>query len=196
MSRTSSDAGTSRQRDSMVMLPARERPERPERPEGAAAAGPGESGRLAATVARWPLELEGVVEHRWRGDAALATVRACLDDYRSGRADQASRLWHDDISWVVRGPRPVGGEWIGVDRVFAYHALLERLSEGTFTQRLMALEGSRGAIVDAYLRTTATRGGRRLDIPTLAVFELAGGRIRRVTELPGDHEAWDTFWAG
>jgi ketosteroid isomerase-like protein len=150
--------------------------------------------RGAATIARWPLDLEGFVDVGSRGDTAISIVRACLDDYRSGRADQASRLWHDDIAWIVRGPRPVGGEWIGRDRVFAYHSLLERLSEGTFSQRLIALEGSRGSIVDAYLRTSATRMGRHLDIPTLAVFELAGGRVRRVTELPGDHDAWDSFW--
>ena len=187
MSRAPGDAPAPPASTSEVILPARARPN--------AGIGPTvRDPRPAATIARWPLELEGVLEHRWRGDAAIATVRACLDDYRSGRADEASRLWHDDITWTVRGPRPVGGEWIGPDRVFAYHSLLERLSEGTFTQHLIALEGSRGAIVDAYLRTTARRGDRRLDIPTLAVFELAGGRVRRVTELPGDHDAWDSFW--
>jgi ketosteroid isomerase-like protein len=150
---------------------------------------------LTATIARWPLETDDGFDTRWSSDAAVAIVRTCLTDYRSGRADRASRLWHDDIAWTVPGPAPVGGEWTGPSGVFAYHALLERLSRGTFRQRLVALEGSRGATVNAYLRTTVSRNGKQLDIPTMAAFELVGGRVRRVTELPGDRAAWNSFWA-
>jgi ketosteroid isomerase-like protein len=150
---------------------------------------------LAPTIARWPLEVDGGFETRWCSDTATNVVRQSLADYRSGRADRASRVWHDDITWSVPGPAPVGGERIGPDGVFAYHDLLERLSDGTFRQRLLALEGCRGSIVTAYLRTTASRAGRRLEVPTLAVFELAGGRVRRVTELPGDRAAWEGFCA-
>jgi ketosteroid isomerase-like protein len=150
--------------------------------------------RLAPTIVRWPLDVDRGFETRWSSDAAMMIVRESLVDYRSGRADRASRAWHDDITWSVSGPPPVGGERVGPDGVFAYHDLLERLSEGTFRQHLVALEGCRGSTVTAYLRTTAARSGRRLEIPTLAVFELAGGRVRRVTELPGDREAWAAFW--
>ena len=152
--------------------------------------------RLVPTVSRWPLELDPDVENGRSSDAAAAIVSQSLLDYRSGRADQASRAWHDDITWSVRGAPPVGGQWTGADGIFAYHALVQRLSENTFRQRLVALEGCRGSTVSAYLRTSAERRGRRLDIPTLAVFELCSGRIRRVTELPGDHDAWEAFWAG
>jgi ketosteroid isomerase-like protein len=151
--------------------------------------------RLAPTIARWPLDIDGGADIGPGHDSSLAIVRHCLTEYRSGRADVASRVWHDDIAWTVRGRPPASGVWTGPEGVFAYHALLERLSGGTYRQRLMGLAGSRGSIVDAYLRTTATRNGRRLEIPTLTVFELVGGRVRRVTEIPGDQEAWDKFWA-
>jgi len=147
-------------------------------------------------VARWPLEVDLAVEKGHSSDASTAVVRQSLIDYRAGRADRASGAWDDQITWHVRGGPPVGGTWVGADGVFAYHALVQRLSEGTFQQHLVALEGCRGSTVSAYLRTTAERGGRRLDIPTLAVFELCGGRIRRVTELPGDSDAWEAFWGG
>jgi ketosteroid isomerase-like protein len=150
---------------------------------------------LNPTIARWPLDLDEATSAAGYCEPAVAIVRESLADYRSGRADLASRSWGDDIAWWVRGEPPVGGRWEGPEGVFAYHALLEHRSGGTFRQRLIALEGSRGSIVDAYLRTTASRDGRHLDIPTLAVFELRGGRIRRVTELPGDHDAWEAFWA-
>ena len=152
--------------------------------------------RLVPTVARWPLDLEPGAGVSPASDAAVAVVRRSLENYRAGRADRASRTWDDEITWAVRSGPPAGGQWVGAEGVFAYHALLERLSQGTFRQRLIALEGSRGSIVDAYLRTTATRRGRRLDIPTLAVFELSGGCVFRVTEVPGDNDAWEAFWAG
>ena len=154
------------------------------------------TGREATpVVARGPLRVEGQPGLAWHADPAVAIVHHSLADYRLGHADRASRIWHDDIAWKVAGLPPVGGEHVGAEEVFAYHRLLERLSRGTFRQDVVALEGSRGAIVNAYLRTTASRRGRRLEIPTLIVFELAGGRIRRVTELPGDRDAWERFWA-
>jgi ketosteroid isomerase-like protein len=188
MTRTSSPpSGGSSSRSSNVAIPARDR----------SASGRGSEGRraLAPTIARWPLDVDDGFERSWNDDAAVAIVRRSLGDYRSGRADLASRVWHDDITWRVRGLPPVGGQWTGPEGVFAYHALLERLSRGTFRQHLVALEGCRASIANAYLRTTATRDGRRLEIPTLAVFELAGGRVRCVTEMPGDQAAWEAFWA-
>jgi hypothetical protein len=83
---------------------------------------------------------------------------------------------------------------VGPEEIFSYHSALERLSGGTFRQSLVSLEASGGPIVEAHVRTTATRPGRSLDIPTLLVFELAGGRLRRVTEIAGDLAAWDGFW--
>jgi ketosteroid isomerase-like protein len=151
--------------------------------------------RLAPTVAQWPLDVDAGFETGRLSDAATAIVRESLAEYRSGRADRASRLWHDDIVWSVSGGPPVGGEWAGPERIFAYHRLLERLSGGTFRQQLLALEGCRGSTVSAYLRTSARRDGRTLETPTLAIFELVGGRVRRVTEMPGDPAAWEAFWA-
>jgi len=149
---------------------------------------------LTPTIARWPLDVDGAFDTASISDPATSLVRRSLAEYRAGRADRASRAWDDEITWDVRGEPPVGGLRTGPEAIFAYHSLLEELSEGTFRQRLVALEGCRGSVVEAYMRTTATRHGRRLEIPTLAVFELSEGRIRRVTELPGDLEAWQGFW--
>lgn len=182
MSRSPDPSATQRSAAAAVAIAARDRGRAPDRRH------------LAATIARWPLDGD-LLEGAGSPEPAIAIVRQSLVDYRAGLADRASRAWDDAITWSVRGGPPVGGEWAGPEGVFAYHALLDRLSEGTFRQRLVALEGSRGSIVDAYLRTSATRNGRRLDIPSLAVFELCGGRVRRVTELPGDTDAWNAFWS-
>ena len=147
------------------------------------------------TNARWPLEIDPGFEGAHPHDPWVALVRESMAEYAAGRAEQASQGWHDDIVWCVSGAGPVSAEWVGCDEIFAYHAALERLSDGTFRQSLVSLEASGGPIVEAHVRTTATRQGRTLDIPTLLVFELAGGRLRRVTEIAGDQSAWDGFWA-
>jgi len=62
------------------------------------------------------------------------------------------------------------------------------------TGRLIALDGG-GRLVSAHVRTTAQRKGRLLDIPSLLLFELSLVGVRRVTELPGDLDAWNAFWS-
>jgi ketosteroid isomerase-like protein len=144
--------------------------------------------------ARWPLEIEPDFRSFTRRDPFVDIVRETVVSYADGFADRASRHWHDDIVWRVPGSRPPSGEHVGPDAIFAYHRELERLTDGTFRQRMLSLEGSQGPLIEAYLRTTATRGERQLDIPTLMVFELQFGHIRVVSELPGDQAAWDDFW--
>jgi hypothetical protein len=163
----------------------------PDTPDGQAfePAYGGDAGRRA----HWPLEVDEVIERPNR-DPWISIVRQSIDDYRLGRPDRASHAWDAAIIWRVTGHGPVGPEQHGPAQIFRYHRLLARLTRGTFRQRLLALEGSRGPVVEAHLRTTAARADKRLDIPTLIVFELAGPVIRRITEIPGDQAAWATFW--
>jgi ketosteroid isomerase-like protein len=151
--------------------------------------------RPAATVARWPIDVEETVGQVWTRDASVALVRSMIDDYRTGLGDRAAEKWHDDIVWRCIGRGPLSGEWVGAEAIFDYHRLAERLSDGNFRQRLIALEGSFGSIVNAYLRTTASRSGRQLDMPSLVTFEINGGRVKRVLELPGDRDGWASFWS-
>ena len=145
-------------------------------------------------MARWPLEIGHGFELAHPHDPWVAIVHQSIADYAAGQADRASHAWHDEIIWCVSGAGPLSAEWVGPEEIFSYHSALERLSGGTFRQSLVSLEASGGPIVEAHVRTTATRPGRSLDIPTLLVFELAGGRLRRVTEIAGDLAAWDGFW--
>lgn len=154
---------------------------------------------MVATVARvagaWPLELDERLPKGSYADPAVALVRhAMLAD--RGRHDEGSMSpWHEDVTWRVLGSTTFRDPWTGRGGILDYRRLLARLSDDTFRQRLIGLEGSQGATVAAYLRTTATRLDRRLAIPTLLIFELGEGRIRAVTETPGDLVAWDRFWS-
>src|SRR5919197_1804479 len=146
-------------------------------------------------VARWALEVDDDFE-LWRPvDPWLALVKDCLTDYRLGRADRASRAWAEDIVWRVIGGGPWPGELRGAQSIFDYHRDLERRTSGAFRQHVVALQSSGGPVVEAHLRTTAARAGRRIEIPTLVVFEIADGRITQVTEIPGDQASWETFWS-
>jgi hypothetical protein len=96
--------------------------------------------------------------------------------------------------WRIWGSA-ADGELNGPEAIFRYHADLGRRTDGTFRQRLLAVEGSGGPRVTAYLRTQATRGDRVLDIPSLVTFEVGRMQIRRVVEVPGDAAGWHAFWS-
>lgn len=152
-------------------------------------------GRLMPTIARWPLEVdEGFERAPWR-DPWVSLVRDSIVAYREGRTDVAHWSWAADIVWRVSANGSFAEEHHGADRIFAYHQRLGRLTGGTFLQRLVALQASGGPIVSAHLRSTARRGQLELDMPTLVVFELTAGRIKVITEMPGDPKAWQRFWA-
>jgi hypothetical protein len=165
-----------------------------------------------AAPARWPLIVGPDFATSRARDPWVGVVQLSMSDYRAGRLEEAKRSWDERIVWQVAGVAP----WIqpdqtpgaipaagagpfpgvrGAEGVFAHHRALHDLTDGTYRQTLVSLEGSGGPIVEAHVRTTASRTGRLLDIPTLLVFELGALRIRQVTEIPGDQAAWNRFWA-
>ena len=150
-------------------------------------------GAPVATITRWPLDVEPGFEHMPYRDPWVSLVRDSMVAYREGRTDVAEWGWTPGIVWRIQ----VNGseeELAGAEAIFAYHRRLARLTGDTLRQRVIALQAGQSPIVEAYLRTTGRRGHRELDIPTLVVFELAGGRIQAVTEMPGDPSAWRDFW--
>jgi ketosteroid isomerase-like protein len=127
-------------------------------------------------------------------DRGLAIVRTSLEAYWRGERSVAAARWDPDIVWRVAGSGPVSGEHVGAGPVFAYRQRLVRASGHSWRQHLIAVDGD-GVIVSVHVRTTAERRGRHLDLPTLILCEVGLTGIRRVTELPGDQEAWDHFWS-
>jgi len=147
-----------------------------------------------ATVASWPLEIDDAAAVAPAFDPWTAIVRRAIDDLRLGRLDRAPLSWHDDAAWIVRCRPAHESPVVGAEAIVERIRALGTQTANTFRQRLVGLAGSNGPIVTAYVRTLARRGRRTLDQPSLLVFELAAGRIRRVTELPGDVPAWCRFW--
>jgi hypothetical protein len=168
-------------------------PAPPRRRSSAVRTSPG--GRGVGTFARWPLEVsDGYPSPARDADPWSRLVREAMELYRRGRVEDARRLLADDVVWRIWGTAP-DDELNGPDAIFSYHAHLGRMTHGTFRQQLLAVEGSRGPVVTAYLRTQATRGERVLDVPSLVTFEVSRMQIRRVIEVPGDVAAWHAFWS-
>jgi ketosteroid isomerase-like protein len=154
-------------------------------------AGPGQG---VSEDARWPLSFEDGVDGPRPRDPWAALVLRSIRDYSLGRPDLAQSAWDDAITWRVEaeGPTPADA---GAQAIHAYHRRLLAETDGSFSQLLRSLACSGGPIVEAHVRTTASRPGRTLDQPSLVVFELADMRIRAVTEIPGDRASWEAFWA-
>ena len=153
-------------------------------------------GKGVGTFSAWPLEaVDNYPAPARDTDPWVRLVREGIELYRTGRSESARQMWADDIVWSVAGDGPVSGQHIGADAIFGYHTRLSRLAGGEFRQRLLAIEGSGGPVVTAYLWTQARRGDDVHEIPTLVFFEVSRMRVRRVTEMPGDQAAWDRFWS-
>jgi ketosteroid isomerase-like protein len=152
------------------------------------------TGRGVATITRWALDAsDGYPSPAGAADPWARLVREAIELYRIGQSDNARRLWSDDVVWRIWGSPAT--ELRGADAIFDYHARIDRLTAGTFRQQLLAVEGSGGPVVTAYLHTRAERGAAVLDLPSLVTFEVARMRICRIVEVPGDPAAWDAFWA-
>jgi hypothetical protein len=160
-------------------------------PEAAVAAG-ARFGRRRTDlpVEPWAFDADDRVGRAPLADPWMGIVRDALN---RGRLDDPA--WSETVAWHVVGGGPLSGVHRGTAAVAAYRRRLTELSEGTYRQRLVALQGSGGPVVTAHLRSVGRRGERRLDVPSLLVVEVVRQRIERLTELPGDQAAWDAFWA-
>jgi len=161
---------------------------------------------LTSPIADWPLDVPDRLREVRTSDAWARVVHLTILDACCEAGLEAAAAWEDAAAWHVAGFDPTIGDLdpaagtmphdaVGADGIRNYHRELARLTDGTYRQELVAVESGRGPLVEAHLRTTARRGDRVLDIPTLLAFELPSLRIRRVTEIPGDLPAWDAFWA-
>lgn len=149
----------------------------------------------ASPIAEWPLVVPDQLREVRTNDAWARVVHQAILDATCGSGADANAAWEDGAAWHIDGYDPTGpADAIGMEAVQAFHRELLGLTGGSYRQELVTLESGRGPLVEAHVRTTARRGDRTLDIPSLLVFELPSLRIRRVTEFPGDLRAWDAFW--
>lgn len=147
-------------------------------------------------ILAWNLEVPDSLKQVRCRDPWAQVVQQSLIDEHDGAHEDAGRAWDLRAIWELTGRDPTGlGPAVGAEGIASFHRELGRRTDWTIGQEIATIEASRGPIVQAHVRTTARRGDRTLDMPTLLVFELSCLRIQRVTEIPGDLPDWDAFWA-
>jgi uncharacterized protein len=121
-------------------------------------------------------------------------LQAFLDAYRANDADAVGRALAEDAVWHVGGTHRLSGDYRGRKEILAYFDRVSGETGDTLRLdpiELMANDGH-GA---AFLRVTADRGDRKLDVTMAEAFRFdAEGRIAEFWAHATDQSAIDEFW--
>lgn len=121
-------------------------------------------------------------------------LSAFLDAYAAHDVDAVQAALADDAVWHVGGTHRFSGDYEGRDAIVRYFDSVGSETRGTLRldpEELLANE-RRGA---AFLRVTAERDGRRLDVTMAEAFQFdEAGRIREFWAHATDQNAVDEFW--
>lgn len=100
----------------------------------------------------------------------------------------------ENVVWHTPGRSQLAGTASGYDGVIGQFAKGSELSNGTLIIDVLDVMASdRHAAV--YVRTTAERNGRSMDLQQLAVVTIEDGLITHIDTAPLDLYAYDDFWS-
>ena len=121
-------------------------------------------------------------------------LRRFLGLYGAHDRAELRQALNDQSVWHVGGTHRLSGDYRGPDEIVTYFERVASETDGTL--RLDPVEllanDERGA---AFLRVTATRGSRKLDVMMAEAFQFAAdGTIREFWAHPADQRAVDEFW--
>ena len=102
-------------------------------------------------------------------------------------------LFAEDAVWHVGGGSVVAGTYRGRREIVRFLGSLPRLTDGTYSSRLIDVLASEERAAVLY-RATGRREGRALDIDQLLLFTVRDGVVSEVLALPSDQHAFDAFW--
>jgi ketosteroid isomerase-like protein len=122
-------------------------------------------------------------------------LQAFLDAYEAKDRERVRGAFADDAVWHVGGTHRLSGDYRGRDAILDY---FDRTAEETGQSlELMPIElmadDRYGA---AFLRVTAARGDKRLDVTMAEAFQFdEDGRITEFWAHATDQAAIDAFWS-
>jgi len=121
-------------------------------------------------------------------------VRRGFEAFTTGDIDTLVEIIADDAVQIMPGNNVIAGEHKGRDAILTMYGRLFEETAGTLK---VVLEGTyaAGNNVVAIYRGTATRNGRSLDQRNALVFEIERGQAVRLTDLPEDLDAANSFWS-
>jgi len=127
-------------------------------------------------------------------DAYAALVRRAFEDFESGDVDLLSVVMAPDVVWHEPGRSALAGEYSGPEAVLGFLGQLKDRSDGTFNVEVLdVLSEPERAVV--FVRETARRGAKALDVIAAIDFEIHHQKITEVTVYHADTYQFDEFWA-
>jgi ketosteroid isomerase-like protein len=128
-------------------------------------------------------------------DEPVRRLEAWVSAYGDNNRDAMAESLAEDALWHVGGTHRLSGDYRGRDEILGYFDTVRR--DTNDTMRLEPLEvlanDRHGA---AFLRVTAERQGRRLDVVVADAFRFdADGRIEEFWAHATDQAAIDEFWS-
>lgn len=124
-----------------------------------------------------------------------ALVRKGYEAFSRGDMDTLRGLMTGDCAHHAPGSNTVSGDYKGIDAVLGYYAKLAEETAGTFRVELQHLfADGRGHVMSVH-RSTAERGGKRLDAMGGIMFRIVGDKITDLDQCAEDLDAEDAFWS-
>jgi len=126
-------------------------------------------------------------------DAYAAVVRRAFEDFESGDVDLLRVVMAPDVVWHEPGRSALARDYSGPEAVLGFLGQLKDRSEGTFKIEVLdVLSEPERAVV--FLRETAQRGDKTLDVIAVVDFEIHQQKITEVTVYHADTYQFDEFW--
>ncbi|HXX90962.1 MAG TPA: nuclear transport factor 2 family protein [Acidimicrobiales bacterium] len=127
-------------------------------------------------------------------DAYAAVVRRAFEDFESGDLDLLGVVIAPDVVWHEPGRSVLAGDYTGPEAVLGFLAQLKARSDGSFGIEILDVvsEPERALV---FIRETAKRDDKTLDVIAVVDFEIHHQKITEVTVYHADSYQFDEFWA-
>lgn len=121
-------------------------------------------------------------------------LRRGYDAFARFDLEAIQNLFADDVVFHVGGRNVLTGDYTGKDSVLGFLADLTTHTEGTYRLELHDVLGSDDHAV-ALVTEIGQRQGRQLDMNSVHVYHLSGGKVTEGWFHPSDAYADDEFWS-
>ncbi len=128
-------------------------------------------------------------------DENVAIMRRAYEAFNTGDLDTVAETFDESVVWHLPGRSSMADDYEGRDATLKYFGKLAQETGGTFRAELQHLAADGDSRVVGIQRSTADRGGKRLDVADCIVFELKDGRVTDGREHFENLYAWDEFWS-
>ena len=120
----------------------------------------------------------------------VARIKDLYAAFATGDFAVLNDTFAEDLVWHEGGRNQLSGDYRGREAVFGFFGKFMEVTEGSFHLDLHAVfaDDEHGV---ALVATTASRGGRSIEVNEAHVFHLRDGKVVEVWTVPTDQYAFD-----